>query len=102
MNGIFDTQDKLAGRIEQLKAKMNRAEEKNKALVLEKQALANFSKKDDPVAVLTVAKTIMVDTLVKGPQTSLVLKEDRSKCRIQELAIIENGMNFHEMMISDL
>ena len=102
LNGIFDTQDKLANQIEQLKKKLNQAEHNNKVLVLEKLALTDFSKKDEPVPVLTVAKTIMVDTLVKGPQTSLVLKEDRSKCRIQELAVNENGMNYHEMMISDL
>ncbi len=102
LNGIFDTRDKLANQIEMLKAKINRAEEKNKTLVLGKQALTNFSKKDEPAAVLTVAKTIMVDTLIKGPHTSLVLKEDRSRCRIQELAINENGMNYHEMIISDL
>ena len=102
LNLIFDTQDKLAGRIEQLKVNINRAEEKNKALVLSKQALADFSKKNEPAAVLTVAKTIMADTLVKGPQTSLVLKEDRSRCRIQEISVNEDNMNYHEMMISDL
>jgi len=102
LNKIFDTQDKLAHQIEQLKAKLNQAEHQNKGLVLEKQALTDFSKKDAPVPVLTVAKTIMVDTLVKGPQTALVLKEDRSKCKIQEVAVNENGMNYHEMMISDL
>jgi hypothetical protein len=102
LNGIFDSQDKLANQIEQLKAKLNQIEHKNKALVLEKQALTDFSKKDEPVPALTVAKTIMVDTLVKGPQTALILKEDRSKCKIQEVAVNENGMNYHEMMISDL
>jgi len=102
LNGIFDTQDKLANQIEQLKTKLNQAEHKNKTLALEKQALTDFSKKDEPAPVLTVAKTIMVDTHIKGPQTSLILKEDRSKCRIQEIAVNENGMNYHEMMISDL
>lgn len=102
LNGIFDTQDKLANQIEQLKTKLNQGEEKNKLLVLEKQALADFSKKDEPAPVLTVAKTIMVDTLVKGPQTALVLKEDRSRCRIQEISVNEDNMNYHEMMISDL
>lgn len=102
LNEIFDSQDKLANQIEQLKIKLNQAEHKNKTLVLEKQALTDFSKKDLPVPVLTVAKTIMVDTHVKGPQTSLVLKQDRSKCKIQELAVNENGMNYYEMMISDL
>nr|NJM04446.1 DUF342 domain-containing protein [Desulfobacula sp.] len=102
LNVIFDTQDKLAGRTEQLKAAINRAEEKNKTLVLEKQALADFSKKDEPSPVLTVAKTIMADTFVKGPQTFLALKEDKARCRIQEISVNEDHMNYHEMMISDL
>ncbi len=102
LNAVFDTQDKLANQIEQLKTEINRVEEKNKARVLEKQALADFSKKDEPVPVLTVAKTITMDTFVKGPHTSLLLKEDRSKCKIHEITINENGMNYHEMIISDL
>lgn len=102
LNVVFDTQDKLANQIERLKAEMGRAEEQNKAHVLAQQALTSFSKKDLPVAVLTVAGTITTDSHIKGPHTSLMLKENRSKCRIQEITINENGMNYHELAISDL
>ena len=102
LNAVFETQDKLSNQIERFKTEMGRAVEKNKALALKKQALEDFSKKDTPVAVLTVAKTITADTIVKGPHTSLRLNEDRSRCRIQELTVNENNINFHEMIISDL
>ena len=102
LNVIFDTQDKLANQIEQLKTEMGRTEEQNKAHMMEQQALASFSKKELPVPVLTVTGIITTDNHVKGPHTSIMLKENRSRCRIQEITTNENGMNYHEMIISDL
>ncbi len=101
LNAIFETQDKLAAQIEKLKTDMARIEGKAKALTLEKQALADFSNKDIPEAVLKVGKTITVDTIVKGPHSSIVLKEDRARCKIHEITVNENNMNYHEMIISD-
>jgi len=102
LNKIFETQDKIANKIEQLKTEMGRIEEKRTARILEKKALTDFSKKDEPVAVLTVTRSITVYTLVKGPHASLTLKEDRNRCKIHELCITENDTQFHEMIISDL
>jgi len=102
LNTIFKTQDRIVNKIEQLKNHINRMKEKNKTLVLEKKALKEFSKKDKPLAVVTVAKTITQDTIIKGPHASIVLREDVSRCKIQELDLTEEGLQFHEMNISDL
>lgn len=102
LNTIFDTQDKLANQIEKLKKDIAHIEEANKVLIERKKGLTEFSKKEKPEAVVTVAKSIMADTIIKGPHTSLILKENRSRCKIQETALIEDSLTFHEMIISDL
>jgi len=102
LNTIFKTQDRIVNKIEQLKNQINRMKEKNKTLMLEKKALKEFSKKDKPLAVVTVAKTITQNTIIKGPHASIVLGDDISRCRIQELDLTEEGLQFHEMNISDL
>lgn len=102
LNTIFETQDRIANEIEQIKNKINQLEEKNKTHVIEKKALKEFSKKEAPLAIVTVAKTITQDSSIKGPHSSIILKEDKSRCRIHELASQENGLQFYEMIFSDL
>ena len=101
LNTIFETQDRIANEIEQIKNKINRLEEKNKKQVIEKKALKEFSDKTAPQAVVTVAKSIIQDSSIKGPHSSITLKEDRARCKILELALQENGLQFYEMIISD-
>lgn len=102
LNAIFKTQDSIANKTIQLKDQIKRIEENNKALVLEKKALKEFSKKDPPSAIVTVANTITQNSIIKGPHASLILREDTSRCRIQEIVIDEEGLRLHEMKISDL
>jgi len=102
LNTIFGTQDNIAKKIEQLKDQNSILEEKNKNYVIEKKALKDFSKKASPQPVVTVAKTITQDTIIKGPHSSIIIKEDTSRCKIQELASGEEGVRFYEMNISDL
>ena len=102
LNAIFDIQDKIVNQIDRLKTEAGLIEEQSKAHILEKQAMTEFSKKDTPVAVLTIAKSIAVDTVVKGPHSSLTLKEGRNRCKIQEISMSENDTQFYEMIISDL
>jgi len=102
LNTIFETQDHIANKIQRLKEQIKILEEKNKALVIEKKALKEFSKKDKPVPVVTVAKTITQDSIIKGPHSFIVLKEDTSRCKIQELGSQEESIQFYEMNISDL
>jgi len=102
LNNIFKTQDNIAHKTERLKDQINLLEEKNKKYVNEKKALKEFSIKDKPLPVISVAKTITQDSVIKGPHTSLILKEDTSRCKIQELSVQEEGRQFHDMSISDI
>lgn len=102
LNAIFGAQDKIANKTEQIKGQINRLEETNKNHVIEKKALDAFSKNNAPLPVVTVAKTITQDSVIKGPNASVILKDDASRCKIQELSSQEDGLTFYEMMISDL
>ena len=102
LNAIFKTQDDIANETEGLKNQINLLEEKNKTYVIEKKALKEISIKDKPQPVITVAKTITQDSIIKGPHTSIILKEDSSRCKIQELTAQGEDRQFYEINISDL
>ena len=102
LNNIFKTQDIIAKKTKQLKDQINLLEEKNKTYVNEKKVLKTFSIKEKPLPVITVAKTITQDSVIKGPHTSLTLNKDISRCKIQELTVEEDGRRFHDMNISDI
>jgi hypothetical protein len=102
LNVIFEDQDRIARQIDLLKEQINRLEEKNKDLVVEKKALKAFSHKNTARPIVTVANTITQDSIIKGPHDSLILKQDASQCKIQEIAGQEGSLQFFEMMISDL
>ena len=101
LNIIFEAQDKIANDIERLKEQVSFAQEKTKTFVLEKKALLNFANKERPIPVVTIAQTIVQDTMIKGPNSSLILKDDTSHCKIQEIAVDYDGVNSYEMTISD-
>ena len=101
LNKIFEGQDKIAEDIDRLKEQFSLAEEKNKSFMLEKKALTEFSKKERPKPVITIAQTIAQDTMIKGPNSTLILKENASCCKIQELTVDQDGVKFYEMTISD-
>lgn len=102
LNAIFEDQDHIARRIEQIKKEVDVIEKKNKKLVLEKRALDNFAKKYRPRALVTVNKTITQDTVIKGPRSSIVVQENRSRVKIQELEIQEQSVSYFQMVFSDL
>ncbi|MCG8641245.1 MAG: hypothetical protein MI862_16040, partial [Desulfobacterales bacterium] len=60
-----------------------------------------FSQKESPLPLVSVAKTIVQDTVVIGPHSKLILREDRSRCRIQETRLPDNTSNLFEMAVSD-
>jgi hypothetical protein len=102
LNLVFESQDRIAKQVDLLKEQITRLEEKNKDLVIEKKALKAFSQKNTARPIVTVVNTITQDSIIKGPHSSLILKEDASRCKIQELAGQEDSLQFFEMMISDL
>ncbi|MCF6246807.1 MAG: FapA family protein [Desulfobacula sp.] len=102
LNVIFENQDNIARRIEQIKNQLALLEEKNKAFVLEKRALKEFAKKHSPVPFISAVKTIAQGTVIKGPHSSIIIREDKSGCKIQELESQQEGIQFFEMVFSDL
>ncbi len=102
LNTIFETQDSIARRIEEIKGQLTLLEEKNKSFVSEKRALKDFSKKNSPIPFVSAGKTIAQNTVIKGPHSSIIISEDRSRCKIQELESREEGLQFFEMVFSDL
>ncbi|MFH2092802.1 MAG: flagellar assembly protein A [Pseudomonadota bacterium] len=102
LGAIFETQDQIAKNIQKLKNQLAALEEQNKARVQEKKALKTFSEKEKPIPVVTIAKTIIQDNIIKGPHSSMTLSEDRSRCKIQELKSQESGINLFEMTLCDL
>ncbi len=102
LSSIFGKQDKIAADIQEFKNQLKTLEEKNKTLVREKKALKVFEQQQKPLPVVTVLKTIVQDTVIKGPHSSVVLFEDRSKCKIQELGSNESGMDLFEMTFCEL
>ena len=101
LSKIFEAQDKIAQDIDRLKEKVRLVEEKNKTFILEKKALKEFSKKEKPKPIITIAQTIAQDTMIKGPRSNMILKENASRCKIQELTVDQDGVDFYEMTISD-
>ena len=101
LNAVFEIQDTIAGNIQAHKTQLAFLEENNKALVQEKKALLVFSQKESPLPLVSVAKTIVQDTVVIGPHSKLILREDRSRCRIQETRLPDNTSNLFEMAVSD-
>jgi uncharacterized protein (DUF342 family)/DNA-binding response OmpR family regulator len=102
LNTIFKTQDKIAKQIEQIKSQITVREGKNKKLVIEKKALKEFSKKDRPLPVVTVAQTITQDSNIRAPHSFIIIKDSTSRCKIQEIASDEDGVQLYEMAILDL
>ncbi|MFH2060379.1 MAG: flagellar assembly protein A [Pseudomonadota bacterium] len=102
LSTIFETQDRIAGNIEKLRHQLTVLEEKNKTHVQEKKAIKAFAQKENPIPVVTIAKTIIQDNVIIGPHSSITLSEDKSRCKIQELGSQETGINLYEMTVCDI
>lgn len=102
LNKIFETQDLYAKQINQLKEQMSHIENQNKRDVLEKKGLKEFADKTPPLPRILINGKIIGDTTIYGPNASLTIREDLSRCRIQETAMAEDGQYFFEMNITDL
>ena len=52
---------------------------------------------------MVVNKRAAAGTRIEGPNSSMVLKDDASRCKIEELGKMEDGeLKFYEMEISNL
>ncbi len=102
LNTLFETQDRYAKKIDRYKATMDEIETANKALAMEKQGLREFVKQVRPRPFVTAQGKITQETVIMGPNASITMREDRSRCRVSETAIEEDGRHYYEMIISDL
>jgi len=102
LNKIFETQDLYAKQINQLKEQMSQIENQNKKNVLEKKGLKEFADKTPPLPRILLNGKITQDTTIYGPNASMTIRENLSRCRIQETAMAEDGQYFYEMSVIDL
>ncbi|WP_022667584.1 flagellar assembly protein A [Desulfospira joergensenii] len=102
LDRIFTLQDGYAKQIENLKQGVERLELANKNMVKKKKRIREFSSETTSLARVTVQKTISQDTIIQGPNASLTLRNDQSRCRIEETLTQEEGQQYYEMNILDL
>ncbi|MCP4673056.1 MAG: hypothetical protein GY857_17325, partial [Desulfobacula sp.] len=67
-----------------------------------KKHLQTIREKNTPDPKISVAQTIVQGAKIKGPNSSLILSQDRSRCIIQEEKSEEDVMQYFEMTINDL
>ncbi len=99
---IFKAQDTIAKKIEKIEDQINTLEEQNKAMVIGAKALTEFSDKTEAKPLITIAKDIVQGSSIIGPNSSIVLKEDASRCKIQEIIPPDQDVETYEMDISSL
>lgn len=102
LNTIFEMQDKIASDIQSLKDRLSYLENVNKNHVQEKKVLKDFERKEEPQPMVSVSKIIIQGNKIKGPHSSIVLNEDKKRCKIQEIGHEEAGISLFEMNITDL
>jgi uncharacterized protein (DUF342 family)/DNA-binding response OmpR family regulator len=99
---LFEVQDNLGLDIAKLTKQINFQEEKNITYMNKKKSLVEHSGRNKPDPKVCVSKTIIQRTKIVGPNSSIILTKDRSRCIIQEVKKQEGIMQFFEMEINDL
>ena len=98
----FEAQEKVLHHIQEHREIIEKLENTNKLKVNQKRALREFAARSAPKASLTVSRTIVAGTKIKGKQSSLILTKDQRYCRIHE--VVKNRDNGqlpeYEMIIS--
>lgn len=102
LDAVFETQDRHARKIARYKSFMDDIEATNKTLMLKKKGLKEFTKKTKPHASVTVQGRITQETVIMGPNVSITISRDHSRCQICERTVEEDGLHTFEMNISDL
>lgn len=102
INKGFERQDKISNEISQINKTIISIEDSNQALVYEKKSLKEFSDRDVPLPEVRIAKRVMPGTQVIAANSSMIVKESVSKCRIMEVQKRGNqsgGLFSYEMKI---
>ncbi|MCF8045653.1 MAG: FapA family protein, partial [Desulfarculaceae bacterium] len=103
INELFERQDLIAEKISDRKKRIAKLRADIAELEKEKEGLIEYSRKESPVPRVVVNKRAASGTRIEGPNSSIALKDDASRCKIEELGKMEDGvLKFYEMEISNL
>lgn len=104
INRAFARQDAIEKEIKEKKDQIKAIEEINKHLVIEKRGLIEFSSKHAAQPIVKATKKIMPGTVIEGPHSKLKVKDELSRCKIQEISRGEEGSGnfYYEMEIMNL
>jgi uncharacterized protein (DUF342 family)/CheY-like chemotaxis protein len=104
INKGFDRQDEISQEISQKKGRIEEFEEMNKSFSDEKKRLLEFSNRNEPLAEIKVAKKIESGTKIFAVNSSMILHNSKSRCRIREFSSHSGdsgGIAIHEMRIEE-
>ncbi len=102
LNRFFELQDSIGIKIDDLTDKVHVQEEKNMSFMVEKKHLQEIRGKNTPDPKVSVAQEIVQGTKIKGPNSSLILSQDWSRCMIQEKKNEDDMTQYFEMTIIDI
>ncbi|MCD4741745.1 MAG: FapA family protein [Desulfobacteraceae bacterium] len=99
----LDNQDILAEKIKIQGKEVARLEEKNVGFVNEKKALNKYSEKGNIYAKVVVNNKVVAGTRVESLNSSLTIRDDSTKCVIEEIPMGANSSaGYYEMRLIDL
>ncbi|MCK5541952.1 MAG: DUF342 domain-containing protein [Desulfobacterales bacterium] len=103
VENALDQQDKIAEEIKVKEAEIEKIEEKNISLVNEKKALKECSDKGNALARVIVNGKVTAGTRVESINSSLTLRDDTSRCKIEEIGMGSGGVvQYYEMLLVNL
>ena len=104
INDGFDRQDQIAIELSQKGSRIKEFEEQNKAFLDEKKRLIEFTKRNEPLAEVSVGRHIEAGTRIFSGNASLNLLQSSGRCRIKEISSNPDSisaLDFYEMKITD-
>lgn len=104
INQGFDRQDEIAIEVAQKNKRIKEFEDENKEYLDEKKRLLEFGERNHPLPEVKVGKKIESGTKIFAENSSLVLHQSSSRCRIREFSRNPDGLGgieFYEMKIGN-
>ncbi|MCP3872327.1 MAG: DUF342 domain-containing protein [Desulfobacteraceae bacterium] len=102
LNTLLDGQKEIGKRLENKKERINDIEKMKDEFLHKKTIIEDMLKEPQINAKIIVYHKIFADTSIEHPHASTLLKEDRSRCKIQVSKKKEGGISFHEFDYLDL
>ncbi len=101
INKGFDRQDEISQEISQKKGRIKELEEMNKSFSDEKKRLLEFSNRNKPLPEIKVAKKIESGTKIFAVNSTMILHNSNSRCRIREFSSQPGdwGIALHEIRV---